>query len=68
MLTLDYLPNSSVLKAELFESLCDFRIGSYSLQDRNLIKDDFIVGLEERILAAHGCEYEEYQEWRGNNA
>ena len=54
-------------KTELFESICQFRVGSYALQDLNIIKDDFIVGLEEKILSTHGYEYEEYQEWRESN-
>ena len=52
-------------KEKLFESICKFRVGSYALQDLNIIKDDFIVGLEENILSAHGYEYEEYHERKG---
>ena len=37
-------------KTELFESICQFRVGSYALQDLNIIKDDFIVGLEEKTF------------------
>ena len=51
-------------KEELFESICKFRIGSYPLQDRNIIADNIIVEIEENILSAHGYEYEDYQEWR----
>tara|TARA_B100001093_G_C25994108_1_gene662755 strand:+ start:56 stop:226 length:171 start_codon:yes stop_codon:yes gene_type:complete len=54
-------------KEELFEIICKFRIGSYPLQDRNIIADEWIVGIEENILSAHGYEYEDYQEWREEN-
>ena len=53
-------------KEELFKSICKFRVGSYPLQDLNIIKDDWIVGFEENILSTHGYEYEEYQEWKSN--
>ena len=51
-------------KIELFEKLCDFRVASYPLQDVQLIKDDWIVGMEEEWLYRFGYDYEEYQEWK----
>ncbi len=51
-------------KIELFEKLCEFRVASYPLQDIQLIKDDWMVSLEEQWLWRVGYNYEEYQEWK----
>ena len=51
-------------KIELFEKICDFRVSSYPLQDIHLIKDDWIVGMEEKWLRHFGYDYEEYQGWK----
>ena len=50
--------------SELFNSLIKFRIGSYPLQDLGLIKDDWIVSVEENLLSELGLEYEEYDAWK----
>jgi len=51
-------------KEQLFEALCKFRVGTYPLQDLNLCEDDWIVGIETKILEKNGYFYEEYQEWK----
>ena len=50
-------------KVNLFEKLVAFRVGSYPLQDINLIRDDYICNIEERILMNQGIMYDEYQDW-----
>lgn len=50
-------------KLDLFQDLVKFRIGSYPLQDRNFLKDDYICNIEEGILMSQGIMYEEYQDW-----
>ena len=50
-------------RLDLFQDLVKFRIASYPLQDRNLLKDDYICGIEERILFKEGIMYDEYQNW-----
>ena len=51
-------------KEKLFNAVLKFRIGSYPLQDINLMKDDWIVYTEENILSNFGIDYQEYQEWK----
>ena len=51
-------------KEKLFEAVVKFRIGSYPLQDINLMKDDWIVQLEEDILSNFDIDYQEYQDWK----
>ena len=53
-------------KMEFYEELCKFRVASYPLQDRYLIKDDWIVSMETDMLNHYGYDYEDYQEWKGN--
>ena len=51
-------------KIDLFESICKFRIASYPIQDLHLMKDDWIVAMEEEWLSRFGYDYEEYAEWK----
>ena len=51
-------------KIDLFEIIHKFRIASYPIQDLHLMKDDWIVAMEEEWLSRFGYDYEEYQGWK----
>ena len=51
-------------KLEFFENVCKFRNATYPIQDLYLLKDDWIVAMEEEWLSHFGYDYEEYQNWK----
>lgn len=51
-------------KLEFFENLCKFRNATYPIQDLYLLKDDWIVAMEDEWLCHFGYDYEEYGDWK----
>ena len=51
-------------KIDLFESICKFRVANYPIQDLHLMKDDWIVAMEDEWLSHFGYDYEEYADWK----
>ena len=51
-------------KIEFFENLCKFRNATYPIQDLYLLKDDWIVAMEDEWLCHFGYDYEEYGDWK----